>query len=836
MKKSLTYIVSKLTLWLKSILKLLKRYFLLLNSKKRYTIPFYALVGFFLFVLLLIKISGDSEFNNPLTNKLINDVTKINPIQVNKIIQPKTEKEIINAIKSTTGAISIGGGKFSMGGQTAYENSLHIDMRSFNKLINLDTVNKQITVQSGMIWRDLQKIIDPHNFSVKIMQTYANFTVGGSISVNCHGRYIGHGPIISSVLEIKIITANGDRITANRHSNSEIFNAAIGGYGGIGIITQATLQLVDNMKVERQTNKVSVNNFNDFFNDSIRNNKNIVFQNGDLYPPHYDKINNVSWKKTNKDLTDEKRITSENETYWIEPKLVEVVSWGDFGKWFRRSIIDPYIYSSDKVVWRNREASYDVKELEPSSRESDTYVLQEYFIPVNNIKVFIPKMKAIYDKYNVNVINISLRHAFPDDESYLSWAKEEVFAFVVYYKQGTDDKSKKIVHDWTNEMTEAILSVNGSWYLPYQPHASISQFKKSYPNSDKYFKLKTKLDSSNRFNNQLLDKYNPYTLKQIEKEKNNISGYSRPEEQTILTIPEWYLVYNPKEFADYLEEGKNPSDFPYYASINEYWKLYDRSIKLVSEAYPENEEYTTMLNVIGVSITMEYAFKIIYENTIGKLFGLFANNKISEQEKTIIKAHRAYSDFIYNTAWYEFEFMPWIKKVWNSSDESNASFLRKYERTIFFTIEFSFKAFYAQLIEWAATASYEAPTTDIYLLISSNDKSLSLHNNIKTIKAQDEKQIISIPRWGEFTKTLIEISNKNIIIHDIGGNDEIAVSIITNKDVDLEFDGFSSLYESSIVSKKDLKRIVYFLPVNKLIPFIQYSKKNNFIIEHIYDY
>lgn len=306
MKKSLTYIVSKLTLWLKSILKLLKRYFLLLNSKKRYTIPFYALVGFFLFVLLLIKISGDSEFNNPLTNKLINDVTKINPIQVNKIIQPKTEKEIINAIKSTTGAISIGGGKFSMGGQTAYENSLHIDMRSFNKLINLDTVNKQITVQSGMIWRDLQKIIDPHNFSVKIMQTYANFTVGGSISVNCHGRYIGHGPIISSVLEIKIITANGDRITANRHSNSEIFNAAIGGYGGIGIITQATLQLVDNMKVERQTNKVSVNNFNDFFNDSIRNNKNIVFQNGDLYPPHYDKINNVSWKKTNKDLTDEK--------------------------------------------------------------------------------------------------------------------------------------------------------------------------------------------------------------------------------------------------------------------------------------------------------------------------------------------------------------------------------------------------------------------------------------------------------------------------------------------------------------------------------------------------
>ena len=39
------------------------------------------------------------------------------------------------------------------------------------------------------------------------------------------------------------------------------------------------------------------------------------------------------------------------------------------------------------------EASYDVAELELASREENTYVLQEYFIPVNNITSFIPKMK-----------------------------------------------------------------------------------------------------------------------------------------------------------------------------------------------------------------------------------------------------------------------------------------------------------------------------------------------------------------------------------------------------------------------------------------------------------
>src|SRR6187431_871 len=193
-----------------NLLKLLYRYFIVaikatfsglrnsirfINRKKILSIPFYSLIAFALYIVLLIQFSGDPTFNKTLDNKRINDITQLNPIQVNKIIKPKTLNEIIHAIKTTTGPISIGGGKYSMGGQTAFENSLHIDMRSFNKVVKLDTVKKQVTVQTGIRWRDLQKIIDPYNLSIKIMQTYSNFTVGGAISVNCHGRYIGHGPI-----------------------------------------------------------------------------------------------------------------------------------------------------------------------------------------------------------------------------------------------------------------------------------------------------------------------------------------------------------------------------------------------------------------------------------------------------------------------------------------------------------------------------------------------------------------------------------------------------------------------------------------------------------------
>ncbi|OHX68425.1 hypothetical protein NH26_03160 [Flammeovirga pacifica] len=785
--------------------------------------------------MIIIKTAGDPEFHKVLENKTVNDITQLNPIQVGAVIQPTKIEDVINAIQTTTRPISVGGGRFSMGGQVAFDNSLHLDMRQFNKVLQLDTEKKQVTVQPGITWRDLQKYIDPHDLSIKIMQTYANFTVGGSISVNCHGRYIGHGPIISSVLNIKLITADGNLINANRAENTDIFNAAIGGYGGIGVIVETTLQLEENVKVERQTNLVEVQDYLTFFKENIRNNKKVIFQNGDLYPPHFDLIKNIAWVETDKALTDTVRVTPTGLDYSFEHRLLKVVAWGDFGKWIRRNIFDPYLYRNDVVTWRNREASYDVNELEPKSRKESTYVLQEYFIPINNIESFIPKMKAVYDQFDVNVINVSLRHAYPDKESMLSWAPEEVIAFVIYYKQGTNKEAKENVKQWTMAMTDAILSEGGTWYLPYQPQASVDQFNTGYPNANAYFTLKDSIDPQQRFNNKLLDKYNPYIAERIEKEGKTINGYYRNEEQTILTVPEWYLVFNPKEYSDYLESGANPSDFPFYASIDEYWSLYDRSLMLVSDAYPPNDEYITMLQVIGVSVTLEYTIKIFYENTMGRLFSFFHNGTNSDEEDIINQANRTYSDFIYDTAWYEFEFLPWISKVWSTSNTKESNWLRKVERKTLFTFEFLFKAGYGQLIGWAANSTYEEPVTDIYVLATSSTE-IPMNNELKVYSKKDSTYLLSIKRWGAFTTNLIALADQEVQIHRIGGNDEILVSIIAPKNFSLQSNKINVLYESNIVTDNSAKRLIYFMPVSELIPFIRSMKTEGLEIEHIYDY
>jgi len=439
--------------------------------------------------------------------RIIDDVTKLNPVLVNKIVRPKSAYEVCEILRNTPGPISVGGGRFSMGGQTASPHSVHIDMRGMNRVLEFSAADKLIKVEAGIRWCDIQQYADEHNLSVKIMQTYANFTVGGALSVNAHGRYMGMGPVVLSVRSIDVVLADGSLVHATRTENQEIFFGAIGGYNGIGIIVQAELELADNLAIKRVDKKMGVEDYKEYFFKTIRDNDKVVFHNGDIYPPKYKRIRAVSWIETDEKPTVKTRLMPLKESYPLERYFLWSFTETPLGKWRREFLIDPILFRGKKIHWRNYEAGYDVAELEPRSRTDSTYVLLEYFVPVDRFEEFEKAMAEIFIRFNVNVLNVSIRHAKADPGTYLAWAREEVFAFVVYYKQRTDAVSKNAVAVWTRGLAEAVTSVNGAYYLPYQVHPTAEQFHKAYPNAQKLFELKNKLDPDYKFRNVLWDTY-----------------------------------------------------------------------------------------------------------------------------------------------------------------------------------------------------------------------------------------------------------------------------------------------------------------------------------------
>ncbi|MGJ4745330.1 FAD-binding oxidoreductase [Leptospira sp. SA-E8] len=753
---------------------------------------------------------------------VVNDVTQINPIPVSRVETPKSIEEIQNLVKEHSGMISIGGGRFSMGGQIATENALFIDTREFDQVLDFDEKQKKIRVQSGITWRKIQEFIDPYNLSVKIKQTYSNFTVGGSLSVNGHGRYMGQGPLILSVDSIKIVLSDGRLISASPKENPEIFYASIGGYGGIGVIVEAVLQLTDNSKVSRSAKKLPISEYKKFFFENVRTNPKAVFHNGDIYPPAYENVNAITWAETDEAVTVQDRLVPVKEEYWMENIMYFWLTELPYGKEFREYVYDPNFTTTKRVVWRNFEASYDVKELEPPTRKISTYVLQEYFVPVEKFDEFYPKMREVLQKHDVNVMNISIRHSYKDPGSYLAWARSEVFSFVIYYKQRTYPSARNEVGVWTRELIDAVISVGGAYYLPYQPHANQVQFEAAYPDSGKFFELKRRLDPNYKFRNKLWDKYYFSDIKdqKIRLELDSNKTYRRNEDQTFLTVPEWFIVFSSDEYAKF-QKNSPPSDFPYWGSIGQFWKIYGNVIQKTWE-YETNWGYHLMICVIGVSYSGELALKSVYENTIGALTEWIDSRKeINEDRKVeayIQWVAQDYTDFVRLRPWYEYPFYSKFLKFIRIEDGNSAGKIRSWERRIFFSMELLVKAGYGWLIGLGTGAVYEPENFHILAWADENGTG----------------KIISIPRYESFTKEVPVLVTKGISFKEIAGNKKIVLTTISPEDQNWEDQKILSSWP--VLTEPGKKRTALILPVDQLHLMILYCKQNGILIDHIFDY
>jgi FAD/FMN-containing dehydrogenase len=420
---------------------------------------------------------------------------------------PSATRQVQDALAGSTGAVCIAGGRYSMGGQTSRSHAMQLDMAGYDALLWIDPHKRVARVQSGMRWRTLQDHLDPLGLSVKVMQSFSNFTVGGSVSVNCHGRYIGHGAIASTVRAIQLVTADGQVLELDRTHNQQVFAAVIGGYGGLGVITEVELDLSDNVRMSRTAQRVPLEDYPQWFADTVLGNPLSVMHNADLLPPHFNEPLSITWNKTHDPLTDHARLTPVGARYSKQQNLIWSATELPAGGQMRDHFLTGRILSEPRVVWRNREASLDVASLEPRTRLMSTYLLQEYFIPVAGFAEFAKAMRRVLSKFDPEVLNVSIRHAPQDPLSLLSWSPQDVFCFVLYHKQRNFPWCDDSARIWTRELVAAALDAGGRHYLPYRLHASRAQVRKAYRGMNQWMEIKHQLDPQLRFRNHMLDAY-----------------------------------------------------------------------------------------------------------------------------------------------------------------------------------------------------------------------------------------------------------------------------------------------------------------------------------------
>lgn len=440
---------------------------------------------------------------------LVPNVTGLYPVEVARMASPRSASEIAALLEAWPGQVAVGGGRYSMGGQVAVRGGLHLDLRRMNRLVWLKPAEHRVRVEAGMRWRDLQDHLDPRDLAVKTMQSYSNFTVGGSVSVNCHGRYVGHGPVGHTVLALQLVLADGSLVEASPSRHGDLFRAAIGGYGAVGVITEVELELADNVRIERVVEEVPLERYAAYFRERVAGDPAALLHNADLLPPTFDAPVAVTWRRARDDqpLVEAQRLVPRGQGYGAEQNMIWAMTELPGGAKLRRRVVQPLLLKKPAVKWLNHEASLDVAQLEPATRSVSTYALQEYFVPVRHFLPFARGMARVLGARDAGAVNVSIRHSPPDRVALLPWAREEVFCFVVYYKQRTHRAALERVGRWTRELIDLALAHEGRYYLPYQLHATREQFERAYPEAQALRSVKGAVDPGGKFMNELWRKY-----------------------------------------------------------------------------------------------------------------------------------------------------------------------------------------------------------------------------------------------------------------------------------------------------------------------------------------
>ena len=316
----------------------------------------------------------------------------------------------------------------------------------------------------------------------------------------------------------------------------------------------------------------------------------------------------------------------------------------------------------------------------------------------------------------------------------------------------------------------------------------------------------------------------------------SIPKYLRSEQSTYLTFPEWYLVFNPQEYAEWLKT-RRPSGFPYFTSIAQFWNSYAQMVGIVRREYQFEFGDHLMICVIGTSTTFEYTVKSAYENTMGRFSEWTAGDVRTPEEDYAAKVAYDYGQFVPTKPWFEFPFGACLAEFWRTVPASGPAKFRKAERRFFISLELGFKYLYAGLIRLGSHAVYGVADDEVMLLAKASPPAVLKHPGVRQVQdLNDGTTVLAVPHYQGFTDVMPELAEEGLETIDIAGADEILLSVHAPLAWSCREPGVSVIFEQSLLIDPAHRRVALQVPVRVLGSTLRDLARQDVTVEHLFDY
>lgn len=145
--------------------------------------------------------------------------------------------------------IPVGGGAGTCGGTVPVYGGIHLDLKRFNRIYEIDHSSMTVRVQAGVIGIDLEEEVNRHGYTTGHTPTSLRASnVGGFIATRSGGSMSSlYGKIEDLTLGLEIVLPDGSVVSTKavpRHSvGPDLRELFVGSEGTLGVITEATLRL-----------------------------------------------------------------------------------------------------------------------------------------------------------------------------------------------------------------------------------------------------------------------------------------------------------------------------------------------------------------------------------------------------------------------------------------------------------------------------------------------------------------------------------------------------------------------------------------------------------------
>lgn len=165
-----------------------------------------------------------------------------------RFVRPTTEQQIVELVGGSRSVRLFGSAHSFNSGVVSDEVLISLD--DYCGLVGFDPVRRLMTVRAGTRVRDVVKMLLDEGLAFRALPSHDAQSIAGILSTDVHGTGRDWGFVSQCVEGLKIIDGRGEVHECG--PSDDLFRAAIGGVGAVGVIAEVTVEGVPRFNVDQR--------------------------------------------------------------------------------------------------------------------------------------------------------------------------------------------------------------------------------------------------------------------------------------------------------------------------------------------------------------------------------------------------------------------------------------------------------------------------------------------------------------------------------------------------------------------------------------------------------